>query len=301
MNILLTNDDSDATNGIRIIQQKLRSAGHNVTIVAPKFNNSGAGAGFDLSRPRIKLAKVSTNPDIYNVASVCPTATELPTGCAAGTELGPASPSVALQIGYTLLGSQNIDLVISGPNQGVNPGQTPVFSGTVGAILFAISTIHPNGPKPGIAISSNIDKSDLARLRQMGDFMVSLVAYLEKNVNVDKRLLPLGVGLNINYPDLASKEIKGVRISNQGNLLRTISQPPAQQGKTYTFSYTSKEGIFYNPAKFVPMKTAIKTRNNSDDDFLAAGYITIVPMEVDITAKSSLFSEIQRRLKSFHK
>ena len=51
MRILVSNDDGVDAPGIRILAQELRSAGHEVTVVAPDRDRSGASNSLTLDMP----------------------------------------------------------------------------------------------------------------------------------------------------------------------------------------------------------------------------------------------------------
>ena len=131
MRILLTNDDGINAPGILTLAKWAQSLGE-VTVVAPKIEQSGKSHGIEIVRPmEIKKVDFPLDTPAYAVDST-------PADCVRYAVKG---------LGLTF------DLVISGINRGYNVGEDIMYSGTVGAIFeanamgipaMAFST-HPNG------------------------------------------------------------------------------------------------------------------------------------------------------------
>ncbi|MCE2706324.1 MAG: 5'/3'-nucleotidase SurE [Proteobacteria bacterium] len=112
MRILLTNDDGYRASGINAVYNALSNLGHEVVIVAPERNSSGAGQSISVYSP-ISITHVSEH--IYFVSST------------------PAdSVRLGLQVVYGTVDNYP-DLIISGINLGENIGEDVFYSGTVGA------------------------------------------------------------------------------------------------------------------------------------------------------------------------
>lgn len=196
MNILLTNDDGIDAEGIRVLAAVL-SKKHDVFMVAPKSNKSGASSQMNVAVP-LELKKV----DKEN----CRLAYHLdgsPVDCILS----------ALKGNYI---SPKIDAVVSGINDGPNIGTDIVYSGTCGAARQAcISGI------PGIALSidsgsrDKSDKSGFLYFENLADFACK---NLEKLVSLCGNLTVLSSMhkyyrsfVNVNAP--AIKKYKGVRLT----------------------------------------------------------------------------------------
>ena len=131
MRILLTNDDGINAPGILVLAKWAMKLG-DVTVVAPKIEQSGKSHGIEIVRPmEIKKVDFPLNLPAYAVDST-------PADCVRYAVKG---------LGLTF------DLVISGINRGYNVGEDIMYSGTVGAIFeanamgipaMAFST-HPDG------------------------------------------------------------------------------------------------------------------------------------------------------------
>ena len=109
MNILATNDDGYLCPGIITLAEKLRAAGHRVTVLAPDRERSCASHSMSLNG---NVAVKKLDDDVY----IC---SGTPVDCA----------FVGVSEGFGL----NPDLVVSGINAGANLGIDVIFSGTVGA------------------------------------------------------------------------------------------------------------------------------------------------------------------------
>ena len=115
MKILITNDDGIQSQGLRIVANWAKKLG-DVTVCAPKFEQSGKSHSIDIHNP-FEVQKVDYADDVraYSVDS---------------------SPADCVRYGVLALGGE-FDLVLSGINRGFNLGVDIVYSGTVGAAFEA--------------------------------------------------------------------------------------------------------------------------------------------------------------------
>jgi len=127
MRILITNDDSISSPVLLPLVQWASKLGE-VTVVAPKVEQSGKSHGIELRKP-FEVKKVEFDGfEAYTVDST-------PADC----------------VRYAVLGMhRQFDLVISGINKGMNIGMDIMYSGTVGAIYEA-----SNLGIPAIALSTD--------------------------------------------------------------------------------------------------------------------------------------------------
>jgi 5'-nucleotidase len=118
--LLVTNDDGIESEGIHVLARVLHEGGHDVTVVAPDRDWSGAGAALGRLHP----------DDTIDVTRV-----EIP-GCEDITAWSVAGPP-ALTVLASRLGAfgEPADIVVSGINAGLNTGRSILHSGTVGAAL----------------------------------------------------------------------------------------------------------------------------------------------------------------------
>ena len=120
--ILVTNDDGVGSPGIVALAAALHAAGHDVRVVAPASDLSGAGASIGpLHRGEpIPVAERSW-PELPEVPVL---AIERP-------------PATAVYLACVGAFGDRPDLVVSGINPGANTGHLVLHSGTVGAALTA--------------------------------------------------------------------------------------------------------------------------------------------------------------------
>lgn len=122
MRILVTNDDGVEAPGLRALAGALVDAGHDVIVVAPDGERSGAGAGIGRLHRSGPIGWTLVEwPELPGVA-VHALAT-LPAAAVYAGALGGLGPPP--------------DLVASGVNRGLNTGHLVLHSGTVGAALTA--------------------------------------------------------------------------------------------------------------------------------------------------------------------
>lgn len=166
MRILLTNDDGVMAPGMQVLAQWAQKLGE-VTIVAPKSEQSGKSHGIEMHKP-FEIKEV-TMPCGFKGISVDST----PADC----------------VRYAVLGQkQAFDLVISGINWGMNIGQDMIYSGTVGAIFEGAAL-----GIPGLAISGDVNglESVEAHLDEVWDFIQQNSLYNHGslyNVNVPRQV-----------------------------------------------------------------------------------------------------------------
>ena len=113
MRILITNDDGISAEGIRVLCQWAKTKGE-VTVVAPKVEQSGKSHAIDFTRPiEIKRVELMDGVEAYSMDSS-------PADCVRFAVLG-------------MMGK--FDIIFSGINRGFNLGKDIVYSGTAGAIF----------------------------------------------------------------------------------------------------------------------------------------------------------------------
>ena len=180
MKILVTNDDGIFAEGLWTLVKELKNIAQ-VIVAAPDREQSAAGTAVTLWQP-------------LRVRKVKPVVPEVETYAVEGTP----SDSVILALGNLV--KDEVDLVISGINQGLNLGDDVHISGTVGAALQGY--LHGF---PALAIS-------IARGNNLYlDTAAKLAALLAQKINV--KSLPSNLFLNINLPNLPLGKINGARIT----------------------------------------------------------------------------------------
>ena len=267
LDILLTNDDGFDAVGIQTLKAALEAANHNVTMVAPFGESSGSSA-------KINLTPVFPIPVGVNAFGLV--ALEEILFAPPGTrEEVPATPATCVLFGLSVvLGGVAPDLIVSGTNVGANVGNAVPFSGTVGGATAGIIA-----DVPSIAFSSDppADEEDVTQhYVNVADFAVRFIAHLETKPgalsNVEG-LLPPRIGLNVNYPTLAPEDVAGVQLTVQGrsSTLTLIFEELVPPG-----------GIFIPAVEVVPDPPP--DVKDADTEALASGFITVTPIDADLTA-----------------
>ena len=177
MRILITNDDGIFAEGISVLAKWAKTKG-DVTVVAPKVEQSGKSHAIDFTRP-IEIKKVDLMEGVraFSMDST-------PADC----------------IRFAVLGmKEKYDIIFSGVNRGFNLGKDIVYSGTCGAIF--------EGGRlgiPGIAFST--EPTSFEGAEKYLDLAYSFI--------VDNGLLEKNMLYNVNLPNTDGS----IRITRQGGI-----------------------------------------------------------------------------------
>jgi 5'-nucleotidase len=183
MRVLLTNDDGIFAKGIEALYQRLREE-HDVTVVAPETEQSAVGHAITMADP-LRVKAVNRNGSFFGYALT-------------------GTPADCVKLAVTELLKPPPDVVVSGINMGSNVGVNVIYSGTVSA-----ATEGTVLGIPSIAVSQD-------SLRNT-DFTVAAGFVLRLLRLVRKHGLPPGVLLNVNVPNVPLHQVRGVRITRQGD------------------------------------------------------------------------------------
>ena len=156
------------------------------------------------------------------------------------------------------------DLCVSGINHGSNSSINVIYSGTMSAAVEAgIEGI----PAIGFSLS---DYSWDANFEPIKSYVKQIaLSVLEKG-------LPEGVILNVNFPKLDKEALKGIKICRQAKAIwqEEFDKRINPQGKEY----------YWLTGKFVNQDKGTDT----DEWALANGYVSIVPVQFDLTAHHAI-------------
>lgn len=242
--ILVTNDDGVSAPGIRALINVMATIGE-VIVVAPDKPQSAMGHAITINNT-LYLNKISKENDSITEYSCSGT----PVDC------------VKLAVNEIL--KRKPDLCVSGVNHGSNSSINVIYSGTMSAAVEAgIEGI------PAIGFSL-LDYNWDADFEPVKSFIKQIVLEtLEKK-------LPEGVILNVNFPKLKEKEIKGIKICRQAKALwvEKFDKRQTPFGKDYYWL----SGEFVNQDK----------GNDTDEWALENGYISVVPVQFDLTAHHAI-------------
>lgn len=174
------------------------------------------------------------------------------------------TPTDCVLLAFGALMPEKPAFVFSGVNHGPNMGEDVLYSGTVSVAMEAVTL-----GVPGVAISFAGSQLDL--LQTYRDTLVQLVRRITSVPDYPPELL-----LNINLPPIPATEVKGIRVTRLGS--RFFSESLARMKDPWgreifwigggTITWTGGEG--------------------TDHEAVAAGYIAITPLHMDLTNYSLL-------------
>lgn len=235
--ILVTNDDGIYAPGIKALWRAMSEIG-DVTVVAPENEMSAVGHAITLSDP-LRVDEIKRSDGF--------------TGYAVG-----GTPADCVKIGVQSILSESPDIVISGINIGENTGTSIIYSGTVSA-----ATEGTMLDIPSVAISLDTTSNP--------DFTGAMTAAKTVVKKVLEKGLPKKTLLNVNVPAINASEIKGIRITEQGNVLYrdTFERREDPRGKVY---------YWMTGEKLDP-----DTESEKDHKTVSEGYISVTPIHYRLT------------------
>ncbi len=259
MRILLTNDDGYKAKGIQVLAEIMKEFGE-VTVIAPKHHQSGMSMAVSLGFKQI------AHKDFGN-----------------GWHYVDATPASCVKFGLNTLFLNNYpDVVVSGINHGSNASTASCYSGTLGAAAEAAL----NGiPAIGVSLDTLHPDADFSCVKEyFGEIFGKLMEEWPSKH---------GIYYNVNFPDIPSEQIKGIRIGVQG-MGRWV-----REFKEWDLSHYSKYGI--TPEMLGQSSTPVleegenlymmvgdfeddpRNADNADHRLVAGGYISVVAHNIDCT------------------
>jgi 5'-nucleotidase len=175
------------------------------------------------------------------------------------------TPADCVKIGIKELAEKPVDLVVSGINRGANAGINVIYSGTVSAATEALILGIP-------ALAISLDTHKEADFTYAAKFARKMVRLIINNPIIKSS------AINVNIPCIPAEQIKGVCVVRQGqsNIIETFEKRVDPRENTYYWisgEYSSKA-------------------QNKDTDVaaLAEGYITITPIQYDLTRYDLMYT-----------
>jgi len=167
------------------------------------------------------------------------------------------TPTDCVYLGVNQLMRPRPDIVVSGINAGANMGDDVIYSGTVAA---AMEGRHLGYPALAVSLDGH----------QHYDTAAIITCRILKALSHE----PLRTGkiLNINVPDMPLEEIKGIRVTRCG------SRHPAEQ---VIFQQDPRGKDLY---WIGPPGEKFDVAPDTDFAAVAQGYVSITPLQVDLTA-----------------
>ena len=238
MHILLSNDDGYFAPGLAILAETLASLG-TVTVVAPERDRSGASNSLTLDRP-LTVRRAASGFFYVN-----------------------GTPTDCVHLAVTGLLDELPDIVISGVNYGANMGDDTIYSGTVAAATegFLLGI-------PSVAVS----------LVAAGNDNYRTAARIAADIAQRFKDKPLGQHalLNVNVPDVAYEELRGIEITRLGK--RHKAEPVVK-------ATTPRGGTVYWVGAAGGAQDA---GEGTDFNAIARTVASITPLQVDLTHYAQL-------------
>ncbi len=242
MRILLTNDDGVGSHLLAALATQLDEIG-DVDVIAPATDMTGVSRSLSLAGP-IAVDEI-----------------RMADGRAAFAVSG--TPADCVRFGALGLAGGPPDVVVSGPNLGINLGDDVAYSGTVAAALEAALL-----GLPAAALSQQAAEDGSYDASELGRFALRLVPLLASGA------LPPGVVINVNAPAGA---VAGVRVARLGRRryrpqLRPMGE--ADGGRRHYRLYG--EGAL-----------RLEGEPGTDIAAVAEGFIALTPLRFDLFAEDA--------------
>ncbi|NEQ50527.1 MAG: 5'/3'-nucleotidase SurE [Leptolyngbya sp. SIO3F4] len=268
MKLLISNDDGIFAAGIRTLANTLAMQGHEVIVVCPDRERSATGHGITMHHP-IRAEQVTS---VYHQS--------IQAWACSGT------PADCVKLALDALLDYPPDCVLSGINHGANLGNDVLYSGTVSA---AMEGLLEGIPSMAVSLAS-FSYSDF---QPAADHACKLLSKLNQ--------LAQPLLLNLNIPAIAKSEIQGLKVVRLGvrryyDLFEKRIDP---RGKTYYWlageiveesNSDSPYGLLTNSLEKPQniQKNVAATQFMTDVRAINAGFITVTPLNYDLTAYTDL-------------
>ena len=175
------------------------------------------------------------------------------------------TPVDCVKLALNQLTGRKPDIVLSGINHGSNSSSSVVYSGTMAAAMEGCINFIPS------AGFSLLDYDPNA------DFKAAQVIVRKILENIINHNLPEGVCLNVNIPAVQLNELKGIKICRQTRGYwkeEFVKRLDPHNGEYYWLT-----GNYFNQEE---------EAEDTDEFVLSEGFVSIVPIQVDLTAYKSL-------------
>jgi 5'-nucleotidase len=251
MKILLSNDDGVFAKGLATLYAAL-SKNHQVTVIAPDRNCSASSNALSIQTP-LRVQHMENGFLAVN-----------------------GTPSDCVHLGINKLLAQQPDLVVSGISHGANLGDDIIYSGTVAA---ATEGRHMGLPAIAVSLAS----------KSQQNFDTAAQVVVEIVDKLAQHPLPANQILNINVPDVAPSELKGLKVTRQGKRHKA-------ENMTKAFDPHGKEIYWYGD-----VGPELDASEGTDFFAITHGYASITPLSIDMTAHNSLVTLASWITKDNHK
>jgi 5'-nucleotidase len=244
MRILLSNDDGILAKGLGVLEQACATLG-DLAVVAPDREQSATSHSLTLHHP---LRPVRLGDARWQVDGT-------PTDC--------------VMLACEALLDARPDYVLSGINHGPNMGEDVLYSGTVAAAMEGLAL-----GIPAIALSfagrvltaDAVLETQVSQIRDLLSHLMALPSF------------PPDTLLNVNLPNVAGPDIKGVKLTRLGR-------------RVFSDSITRMKDPWGREILWIG-GGSVEWSGPEDSDFRAVhdGYISVTPLHLDLTHRDVLDS-----------
>lgn len=169
------------------------------------------------------------------------------------------TPADCVKIGITELSDKPVDLVVSGINRGGNAGVNVLYSGTVSAATEGAILGYP-----ALAVSLDTHKeADFTFAAKFARKMTRLILSNQEQLK--------GSAINVNIPCIPREKNKGVVV---------VRQAQSNIVETFEKRVDPRENIYY---WFASESQSARNQQDTDVGALTAGFVTITPIQHDLT------------------
>lgn len=173
------------------------------------------------------------------------------------------TPADCVKIGFKALVGGTPDVIVSGINLGPNVATNIIYSGTVSA-----ATEGTLLGVPSIAFSLNTFVNP--------EFSAAVEISIDIVSRTVEKSLPKGTLLNVNIPAVKKEEIKGIRVCRQSNRVFQVAFEKRSDLRGIDYYWQGGHMDFSEPDQY------------ADIHALEKGYVTITPIQYDLTNHSFL-------------
>jgi 5'-nucleotidase len=238
MRILLSNDDGYFAPGLSILAETLSPLAE-IIVVAPERDRSGASNSLTLDRP-LMVRKSHLGFDYVN-----------------------GTPTDCVHLAVTGMLDALPDMVVSGINHGANMGDDTIYSGTVAA---ATEGFLLGIPSIAVSLASKAGGNYPAAARVAAD----LVRRFQESCFQHPVLL------NVNVPDVAYSDLRGVRVTRLGRRHKAEAVIKSANPRGETVYWIGAAG------------DAEDAGEGTDFHAVSENFVSVTPLQIDLTHYAQL-------------
>ncbi len=181
-----------------------------------------------------------------------------------GVYFVPGTPTDCVHLAISGLFDFEYDMVVSGVNDGPNLGDDVLYSGTVAA---AVEGRFLGLPTLAVSLCATEGGGHFATGAEVARLLVAQLL---------QRPLPAATILNVNVPDVPVGQLRGFRASRLGYRHRSEPVMRAQDPRGRTVYWIGPAGAQQDAGP------------GTDFDTVAQGYVSVTPLQVDLTRHAAL-------------